>query len=142
MEQLILLENPKVALVFEAYPDHIRPKLLALRKLILETANELEDVQELEETLKWGEPSYIAKKGSTIRMDWKEKTPEHYALYFKCTSLLVTTFKDVFPDQFTYEGNRALIFKLEEKIPVRELKSCIKAALYYHKVKQLPSLGM
>ncbi|WP_205692193.1 hypothetical protein [Cellulophaga sp. Z1A5H] len=51
-------------------------------------------------------------------------------------------FIEVFPDQFTYEGNRALIFKIEEKIPVKELKSCIKAALHYHKVKQLPRLGI
>lgn len=67
MKQLLLLENPKVALVFEGYPDLIRPKMRALRNLILEAANELDDVQELEETLKWGEPSYIAKKGSTLR---------------------------------------------------------------------------
>ncbi|MCR1026373.1 DUF1801 domain-containing protein [Cellulophaga baltica] len=142
MKQLLLLENPKVALVFEGYPDLIRPKMRALRNLILEAANELDDVQELEETLKWGEPSYIAKKGSTIRIDWKKKTPEHYAIYFKCTSLLVITFKEVFPDQFTYEGNRALVFKVEEEIPVKELKSCIKAALQYHTIKHVPSLGM
>lgn len=31
----------------------------------------------LEETLKWGEPAYIANGtigGTTIRIDWKEKT--------------------------------------------------------------------
>ncbi|WP_158978091.1 DUF1801 domain-containing protein [Cellulophaga sp. L1A9] len=142
MEQLILLKNPKVALVFEGYPDHIKSKLNALRELILEAANELENVQELEETLKWGEPSYIAKKGSTIRMDWKRKTPEQYAIYFKCTSQLVPTFKKVFPNQFNYEGNRALVFKLEEEIPAQALKTCIKAALQYHQVKHLPDLGI
>lgn len=114
----------------------------ALRKLVLEAASEMEGLTSLEETLKWGEPSYLAKNGSTLRMDWKEKKPDQYALYFKCTSKLVETFKEVFHDQFTYEGNRAIVFKLDHPIPERELKECIKAALGYHKVKHLPRLGI
>lgn len=138
----MLLKNPKVDTIFNAYPEHIKPKIEALRKLILEVANELESVQKIEETLKWGEPSYIAKKGSTIRIDWKEKTPEQYAMYFKCTSKLVTTFKEVYGSTFKYEGNRAIVFNLEDVVPNKELKRCIKAALLYHTIKQLPTLGI
>ncbi|MFY0650663.1 MAG: DUF1801 domain-containing protein [Cyclobacteriaceae bacterium] len=116
--------------------------MLYLRRLVLETANEIEGLGEVEETLKWGEPSYLAKKGSTLRMDWKEKTPDQYAMYFKCTSKLVATFQLVFGDLFKYEGTRAIVFNMDDEVPEAELKQCIKAALTYHKVKHLPLLGM
>jgi len=129
-------------MVFDRYPDWAREKLLVLRELIVETAKEAEDISTLEETLKWSEPSYLTKNGSTIRMDWKSKTPNQYALYFKCTSRLVETFKATFQNVFEFEGKRALIFQKDDEIPVEELKHCIRAALTYHKVKHLPSLGI
>ena len=52
-----LATTSKVKDKFKTYPSHIRPKVKHLRKLILDTAKEL-DLPELEETLKWGEPSY------------------------------------------------------------------------------------
>jgi hypothetical protein len=134
--------HPDVAAVFERYPEHIRPKMAYLRQLILEAAAAIPEVSRLEETLKWGEPSYLTKKGSTIRMDWKEKSPDQYAVYFKCTSKLVPTFREVFPDTFTYEANRAIVFGLDDPVPVAALKQCITAGLRYHSVKQLPQLGM
>ena len=142
MENLKVKTNPEVELVFANYPDTVRHKMLVLRELILETAKELEEVTTLEETLKWGEPSYLTKNGSTLRMDWKPKTPDQYALYFKCTSRLVETFRKVFKSNFKYEGNRAIVFQMNDKIPRKELKDCIKATLTYHKVKQLPTLGI
>lgn len=129
-------------MVFDRYPDWAREKLLVLRELIVETAKEVEDISALEETLKWGEPSYLTKNGSTIRMDWKSKAPNQYALYFKCTSRLVETFKATFQNVFEFEGKRALVFQKDDTIPVEELKHCIRAALTYHKVKHLPSLGI
>lgn len=129
-------------MVFDRYPDWAREKLLVLRELIVETAKETEDISTLEETLKWGEPSYLTKNGSTIRMDWKSKAPDQYALYFKCTSRLVETFKATFQNVFEFEGKRALIFQKDDEIPVEELKHCIRAALTYHKVKHLPTLGI
>lgn len=116
--------------------------MLSLRELIIETAKETEQVSSLEETLKWGEPSYLTPVGSTVRIDWKEKTPDQYAMYFQCTSRLVETFRLVFGSKFQYEGKRAIIFKMKQKIPVEELKACIRAALTYHKVKSLQTLGI
>ncbi len=142
MKKLEVRTNPEVEMVFDNYPDKVRKKMLRLRQLILETATELDDITTLEETLKWGEPSYITKYGSTLRMDWKSNKPDQYAMYFKCTSRLVETFKIVFMDKFVYEGNRAIVFKMDDQIPKNELKKCIRAALSYHKVKQLPTLGI
>ena len=68
--------NPDVARVFDGYPKPMREKVMRLRKLVLDTASETEGVRELEETLKWGEPSYLASGGSTVRIDWKDRTPD------------------------------------------------------------------
>lgn len=136
-----LSSDPKVSEVFKKYPKFVKEKMDQLRTLVLASAEEVEGLDKLEETLKWGEPSYLAKHGSTIRMDWKEKNPDQYAIYFKCTSKLVPTFKAIYPDKFEFQGSRAIIFKLNEKVPDKELKHCISMALNYHKIKHLPLLG-
>ena len=133
--------NPEVAKKFSNYPDSIREKLLLLRQLILDTASEMSSVGEIEETLKWGEPSYITRTGSTIRIDWKASFPEQYAMYFNCKAKLVDTFKELYRDQFHFEGNRAIVFYENEKVPINELKQCIAMALNYHRIKHLPMLG-
>lgn len=141
MKRMQIKRSPEAELKLNSFPKEIKAKLNTLRSLILETANELETIDSMEETLKWGELSYLVKKGSTIRMDWKAKTPGQYALYFKCTSKLVPTFKALFNNTFTYEGNRALVFDIYEPIPVKEVKACIRMALTYHCIKHLPLLG-
>ena len=141
MKKLKINQDPRVASKFENYPKKVQPKMRLLRKLISETAKEEEAIEEIEETLKWGEPSYLVKKGSTIRIDWKSKNPDQYAIYFKCTSKLVPTFKEVFGNTFKYENNRAILFDLKEKVPKAELKECILLALKYHSLKNLPRLG-
>ena len=142
MKGLRIKTNSEVELVFNNYPDSVRNKMLALRKLIIQTAKETDGIEKVEETLKWGEPSYLTKIGSTIRLDWKSKSPNQYAIYFQCTSRLVETFRFMFENVFDFEGKRAIIFQLEDKIPIQELKYCIKAALIYHKVKHMPTLGI
>lgn len=142
MKNLEIKTNPEVALVFANYPDAVRDKMVILRELVMEAAQEIEGLHRLEETLKWGEPSYLTKNGSTLRMDWKSKTPNQYAMYFKCTSRLVETFRLIFKNKFNFEGNRAIVLQMEEVILKEELKECIKATLTYHKVKHLPTLGM
>lgn len=116
--------------------------MIWLRQLIFRTAESLGDVACIEESLKWGEPSFAAKRGSPIRMDWKERSPDQYALYFSCSSRLVETFREVYNGLFKFEGKRAIVFELNETIPEEELKRCLAAALRYHKVKEFPLLGL
>ena len=66
---------------FSRYPKPAAKALASVRGLILETAIELK-IDELTETLKWGEPSILSKHASTIRYDWKEKTPENCVVLF------------------------------------------------------------
>lgn len=136
-----LISDPRVKDVFDRYPSTVQPHLMKLRELILTAASEIDEVGKIEETLKWGEPSYLTNYGSTVRIDWKKKNPEYFAIYFKCTSKLVETFRTIYGDKFTFEGNRAIVFQLDDKIPKMELKQCIKMALTYHKIKHLPLLG-
>ena len=141
MKKLTINSNPKVKEKFKNYPPNARRQLKALRKLILTTAEEIESITEIEETLKWGEPSYLVKKGSTIRMDWKARNPNQYAMYFSCTTRLVPTFELIFKNQLKFEGNRTIVFDLDEIINEEVVKYCITLALTYHKVKHLPMLG-
>ena len=96
--------------------------------------------KKLEETLKWGEPSYLtpeSKSGSTIRIDRKKSNENQYAIYFKCTANLVPAFREKFPNEFKFEGNRSIIFDIDDEIPIDELKRCIAIALTYHRNKKL-----
>jgi len=135
-------KNPEVADVFNNYPPHMRQKLMCLRQLVLDTASEYKVADTLEETLKWGQPSYLAKAGSTVRIDWKTSTPEQYAIYFHCQTRLVETFKELYGDKLKFEGNRAIVFHRDDEIPVDEVKRCILLSLTYHDRKHLPMLGV
>lgn len=129
------IQNQSVSEIFNTYPEDIREKLLAIRALIFKLAIETKDIGELEETLKWGEPSYLTSEthsGSTIRLSWKKSFPEQYAIYFNCKTTLISTFKDIYGDLFKYEGNRSIYFQKDEKIPWEALSGCIIMALTYH----------
>lgn len=127
--------EPAVQQKFETYPDHIRPKMERLRRLIYEVAKTTEGVGELEETLKWSEPAYLTakpKSGTTIRIDWKKKTPDQIGLYVSCNTNLVDTFRNRFGDDLAFEGNRAILLPVEKPLPTKPLMICIQMALRYH----------
>ena len=125
---------------FNAYPGEVRARLIALRKLIFETAQSLDGVGEVEETLKWGQPSYVtpvSKSGSTIRID-RFKDGGGYAMYFHCQTDLVVTFRELYPAHMTYGGNRCILFGASEKVPAKALSHCIGLALTYHARQKSP----
>ncbi len=131
--------SPEVAAVFNSYPKTLRSRLMVLRQLIFGTAAKTKGVGELEETLKWGGPAYVTKKsksGSTIRIDAKDSGNRQYAMYFHCQTNLIDTFRSMFPNEFTFDGNRAIVFDENGKVPIKELRFCIAAALTYHRAKK------
>jgi hypothetical protein len=124
-----------VEAVFSACPKPVKAKLLALRRLIFETAKVTTGVGTLEETLKWGQPSYLTpetKSGSTIRIDRVKATPGQYAVYFHCQTDLVETFRELYPTELSYGGNRCIVLDAAEKFPAPELRHCVALALTYH----------
>jgi hypothetical protein len=132
-------ENLEVAAIFDASPKQVRDKLMNLRQLIFDTAKSIKEVGELEETLKWNQPSYLtikSKSGSLIRIDKLKNQNDRYAIYFLCQTTLVESFKGMFGDKLIYEGNRAIHFDVNDDFPVSEITKCISMALTYRLAKK------
>ena len=133
--------DPAVGEVFEAYPRPVKAKLLALRRLIFDTAKATQGVGALEETLKWGQPSYLtteSKSGSTVRIDQVKAEAGQVAVYFHCQTNLVETFRELYP-KLRYAGNRAILLDAADKLPEAELRHCVALALTYHLGKRKKS---
>ena len=131
-------QAPEVADVFAAYPPPLRDRMLRLRSLIFEAAAATEGVGPLQETLKWGQPSYLpaaTKSGTTVRIDAVKAEPGRYALYVHCQTNLVSSFREMYPDALTCEGNRAVLFDEQDPVPEEVLRHCIALALTYHSRK-------
>lgn len=127
--------DPAVRAVFDAWPPSVRPALLALRDTILATAAETDDVGALDESLKWGEPAYRPARprtGTTVRINTVKGQPDRYAAYFHCQSGLIGQFRMLYPDDFIFEGERALIFDVAQAPPAEPLRHCIALALTHH----------
>jgi hypothetical protein len=123
-----------VVQVFDACPEPVKAKLLALRRLILDTARQTKGVGAIEESLKWGQPSYLTAEtgsGSTIRIDRVKSADNQLAVFFHCQTDLVATFRELYP-QLTYSGNRAILLDAGKKLPEAALRHCVALALTYH----------
>lgn len=128
------ITNGEIQAIYDNYPDDIRQKLLSLRQLIYEVAEENPEIGALEETLKWGQISYLPKKrkvGTTVRLD-QVKDASQFALYVPCSTSLLDTYRQMFADKFVYEGDRAIHFDVDEDLPIEDVKVCIYLALTYH----------
>jgi hypothetical protein len=124
----------------EGYPDPARSILLNIRLWIFEIAKQ-DDLSGVTETFKWGEPSYLVKQGSTVRIDYKANQPEYVSIYFNCKTRLIDTFKELYPTDFEYQNTRELLIKIDLPIPEYQIKHCLALALNYHKIKHLALLG-
>lgn len=128
-----------VAERFVLYPAEIKRKAEAVRSLIYEVAMADPEVGPLEETLKWGQPSYLTTdsgSGSTIRVDWREKYPNELVIFLNCRTTLVDRYRQQFPDMFHYEGTRALVIRQNHDVSKGEVRDalgmCMSMALRYH----------
>jgi len=127
-----------VEAVFGGYPKPVKAKLLALRRLIFDTAKETRGVGTLKETLKWGQPSYLTpetKSGSTIRIDQVKPEAGQVAVYFHCQTNLVETFRELYPE-LSFGGNRSILLDAGGKLPEAALRHCVALALTYHSNKR------
>lgn len=127
--------NSEVKLVYDRVPKSIRSKVLQLRRWILEVAAECQhEIGNVEETLKWGVPSYLPRRkniGTTTRIEWGDNKKE-FGLFFHCQTKMISRIRKKFAKKLTYQGDRAVIFHYDDKLPEKELKVCIRMALRYH----------
>lgn len=102
-----------------------------LRKLIRATAADDPAIGPLEESLKWGQPSFTPRKanvGSSVRIQ-KNKDDTH-SLMFICNTNLVDRFRDLYGDQLHFVANREIIVR-ENDLNSDALAHCISMALRY-----------
>ncbi|MEO5805129.1 DUF1801 domain-containing protein [Devosia sp.] len=124
--------NEAVAAVFEGYPEAQRQRLLGLREMILATAVATPGVGALEETLKWGQVSYLTpqtKSGTTVRIDTDAASGKP-AIYVNCQTDLVDRYRALYPGGFEYQGTRAVV--VEPDADEAALRHIVALALTYH----------
>ncbi len=130
-------DDTAVEAVFDAFEPEVREGLLSLRAVILEEAVALPEIGQLQETLKWGQPSYLTpdtKAGSTIRLGVPKQGG--YALYAHCQTTILSDFQAIFGEDFSFEGNRAVIFRAGEEPDTEKLRLLVRSALTYHLAKR------
>lgn len=124
-----------VADAINRHPAKVRDALLALRKLVLETARETPGVGAIQEDLRWGQPSFLTTEtgsGSTIRIDGFRGDPSRIAIYFHCQSGLVDQFRSLYGDKLDFMGERAIVLRIGERLPKSAIKHCVALALTHH----------
>jgi hypothetical protein len=136
MDRLLTPMPPEVADVLNGFPRPVRRRLLEVRRLIFDIAAKSDGVGPLTETLKWGEPAYLTEttgSGSTIRLGWNKSSERSCAILFNCRTTLVDTFRNLFPEAFVYEKNRAILVSASAPLPKAPLSICLSMALTYHR---------
>lgn len=124
-----------VADVIKCYPVPAQKYAVKLRSLILEIAQNDPHIGALTETLKWREPAYLTeatKSGTTLRFDWKEKHPDKLGVFVNCRTTLIRGFQDMFGDELSFEGNRAIWLDINKPLPRDILTIFISKTLTYH----------
>ncbi len=127
--------GPDVENVFNGYSHSIRNRLMWLRQAIFDEAATREDVGPLEETLKWGQPSYLTVKtgsGTTIRIDQCKLDAGHYGMFVHCQTSLIASYRDLYGDRLLYDGKRCVKFDVNADPPESMVRHCIALALIYH----------
>ncbi len=127
-----------VAGVLAERPSAARKALERLRALIFEAAAATDGVGVLDETLKWGQPSYLTTasgSGTTVRIDTVRNDPSRVALFVNCQTDLVARFRELYP-KLDYEGDRAVRFPVSAPLPADEIRHMAALALTYHQRKR------
>ncbi|MCG8478061.1 MAG: DUF1801 domain-containing protein [Spirochaetales bacterium] len=133
-------QDSAVAEVFAAYPDQIGVTLLYLREVLFDVASGIPETGGLKETLKWGEPSYLPQRprvGTTVRIGRPGASQRRYGLYVHCRTTLIPTLRDRHADLFVYDGNRGVLFDVDDEVPWSGVRQLVAAALTYHLSKRV-----
>lgn len=128
------ITDPGVRAAFEAFPETFHQPLRDLRQLILETAEDDPRVGTLQETLKWGQPSWLPARprvGTTIRLG-TDRQGAHLALFVHCQTSVIRDFRSGPGKDMRFDGNRAILLDPDGPLPRDLLRLPIRHALTYH----------
>lgn len=117
---------------FQKHPEAVRQTLLQLRELIVQVHADDTELGELQEVLRWNQPTYLTQKpvtGTMIRLGMTKEGKA--AMFFHCGTTLVERFRAQYTHLFEFEGNRGLILVHPVNDTLEELTRCIRQALRY-----------
>jgi len=123
--------DDRVLAVFEGYPPATRGRLLSLRELIYDVATATDGVGPLEETIKWGQVSYLNPAGTTLRIDTAPRSVDRIAMYVHCQTSIVETLRADYEGLLEFEGTRCIILPRDVDAPEPALRECIRVVLTY-----------
>ena len=129
------VSDPAVKAAFASYPQEMCWALQDLRNTILDVASAVRGVGQVEESMKWGQPSYrpvAPRTGTTLRIGPMPGSKTDYGLFVHCQTTLAQDFETLYPGVFNIVGDRALVFSLGDVAPEVPLRHCIALALTYH----------
>ncbi len=108
------------------------------RALFHQIAEETE-VGRLDETLKWGQPSWRPIKprtGSTLRAGWDAARPDQLSLFVDCKTDLAARMRDNYPDLPANDGQRQLGISLGAPLPKQAIMHLAQMTFTYHLAKR------
>jgi hypothetical protein len=116
--------------------EPLRSNMAPLRTLVLNVAKSNPSIGPLEESLKWGEPSFTPMRkgvGSSVRI--APRKDGKMAMNFICHTGLIGRFRELYGQKLEFEGNRTIIIDSAKPFATEELRHCIGMALTYHLAK-------
>ncbi|MCP3774015.1 hypothetical protein NLX71_11950 [Paenibacillus sp. MZ04-78.2] len=125
-------KNYDIPEIYNNYTDLQQEKLIELKQLIMNVANNLGDMT-IQESLKWGQLTFSSKLGTPIRID--RFSDSQIGLFVHCQTTLVEEWRELFGDSLDFSKNRAILLSVNSELPIEELTPCIQMALTYHKSK-------
>ena len=119
---------------YAALAPETRRICLAVRERVFSVAPRDPRIGQITETIKWGEPAYLTqslKVGTTLRI-WQTKAEQKPAIFVNCQTILVPHIRDLYPQKFGYEGNRAIIVREQVTADIEVIDHVIQLILTYH----------
>ena len=92
-------------------------------------------IGDLDESLKWGQPSWRPIKprtGSTLRVSWDSGDPDHLPLFVDCKTDLASRMQSLYPDLPQNDGRRRLAVDLTQPLPEQAIAHLAQMTFCYH----------
>lgn len=129
---MLEFQDEKIRAAFSEFDPVIEETLLAARRLILSTAGDLDAVSSIEESLKWGQPSYasVPKTGTPIRLGVSKSGAA--TMFVHCQTTLVSDLEADNAHGLKTIDNRAVVLPSGDFADHPGVLSFVRSALTYH----------
>ncbi len=122
---------PEIVAALDQIPPAQRRAMLTLRQMIFEEAGADPRFGPIDESLKWGQPSYVPARpriGTAIRLGTQGN---RVALFTHCQTSVMADVRPLFGPEAQFDGTRGVGFAPED-LPEMPIRGLIRAALGYY----------